>query len=99
MDIIEATHSYESWLADQIDVVAADEACPAGLERFVFFRATHYRWLGRVLEVAPEVDGPRVLCVGDLHLENFGTWRERRSACFGASTTSTRARSCPTPST
>jgi Uncharacterized protein conserved in bacteria (DUF2252) len=81
MDIIDATYSYESWLADQIDVVAADLETKHALQdssAFVFFRATHYRWLERVLEVAPEVDGPHVLCVGDLHLENFGTWRDRR---------------------
>ena len=44
---------------------------------FVFLRGTFYRWI----ELWPERcaaldDAPRVLGVGDLHLENFGTWRD-----------------------
>ena len=44
---------------------------------FVFLRATFYRWM----ELWPERcaaldDAPRVFGVGDLHLENFGTWRD-----------------------
>jgi hypothetical protein len=44
---------------------------------FVFLRGTFYRWM----ELWPERcaaldDAPRVLGVGDLHLENFGTWRD-----------------------
>ena len=44
---------------------------------FVFLRGTFYRWM----EVWPDRCGsldaaPRVLGVGDLHLENFGTWRD-----------------------
>jgi uncharacterized protein (DUF2252 family) len=44
---------------------------------FVFLRGTFYRWM----QVWPERcaaldDAPRVLGVGDLHLENFGTWRD-----------------------
>jgi hypothetical protein len=44
---------------------------------FPFLRATYYRWAQRW----PEVDGeaaaaPALLAVGDLHVENFGTWRD-----------------------
>ena len=44
---------------------------------FPFLRATYYRWA----QMWPEVCGalasaPRVLSVGDLHVENFGTWRD-----------------------
>ncbi len=44
---------------------------------FPFFRATFYRWI----QLWPEVCGdlakaPAVLAVGDLHVENFGTWRD-----------------------
>ncbi len=44
---------------------------------FLFLRATFYRWA----QVWPEAcakfaDGPVVLSVGDLHVENFGTWRD-----------------------
>src|SRR5690348_462214 len=44
---------------------------------FAFFRATFYRWM----QLWPEISGdlakaPAVLAVGDLHVENFGTWRD-----------------------
>jgi uncharacterized protein (DUF2252 family) len=44
---------------------------------FVFLRATFYR----LAQVWPNVcstlaDAPTVLAAGDLHLENFGTWRD-----------------------
>src|SRR6266566_9503714 len=44
---------------------------------FPFFRATFYRWL----QLWPELCGhlakaPAVLGIGDLHVENFGTWRD-----------------------
>ena len=44
---------------------------------FVFLRATYYRWARRIEKICPElVDAPSALCVGDIHLENFGTWRD-----------------------
>ena len=44
---------------------------------FVFLRATFYRWIQIWPERCPSLDeAPRVLGVGDLHLENFGTWRD-----------------------
>jgi len=46
---------------------------------FGFLRATFYLWAYRFRELLPElVDDavPRVLGVGDIHLENFGTWRD-----------------------
>jgi hypothetical protein len=46
---------------------------------FQFLRATFYLWAHRVRERLPHlVDDavPRVLGVGDIHLENFGTWRD-----------------------
>jgi hypothetical protein len=44
---------------------------------FPFFRATFYRWLQLWPEICSElVDAPTVLGVGDLHIENFGTWRD-----------------------
>ena len=59
---------------------------PADLERkhaamaaniFPFLRATFYRWLQLWWEKFPaEKLAPKVLAVGDLHIENFGTWRD-----------------------
>ena len=79
MNIVESTRSYERWLEQQIAVVPADLDCKHKRMRenaFVLFRATYYRWLERLADVAPELDGPVVACVGDLHVENFGTWRD-----------------------
>jgi hypothetical protein len=44
---------------------------------FPFLRGTFYRWCQLWPEICPEVVGaPAVLAVGDLHVENFGTWRD-----------------------
>jgi hypothetical protein len=44
---------------------------------FVFLRATFYRWMELWPERCASLDeAPRVIGVGDLHLENFGTWRD-----------------------
>jgi hypothetical protein len=44
---------------------------------FLFLRATFYRWVELWPLVCPKlVDAPGVLAVGDLHVENFGTWRD-----------------------
>ena len=44
---------------------------------FVFLRGTFYRWMQLWPERLASLDeAPRVLGIGDLHLENFGTWRD-----------------------
>ena len=44
---------------------------------FNFLRGTFYRWAQVWREVCPELaQAPEVLAVGDLHVENFGTWRD-----------------------
>ena len=80
MDIKEATKAYETWLGRQIPLITAD------LDRkhqrmaespFPFLRATFYRWVQLWAQMCPELaDAPAVLGVGDLHVENFGTWRD-----------------------
>src|SRR5262245_27903574 len=82
MDVRTATRQYENWLADQVDLSSKDleskhEQMADPRDVFPFFRATFYRWL----QIWPEhcaalADAPRVLAVGDLHVENFGTWRD-----------------------
>jgi hypothetical protein len=78
--IIVATLEYERWLHKRIDVVEPDlqlkyEKMAGSL--FVFLRGTFYRWGPLWLEVCPEfVKAPQVLAVGDLHVGNFGTWRD-----------------------
>ena len=77
-----STRLYEDWLAAQLhgDTVQADLRRKHKKMRtspFAFLRATYWRWAETVLEVCPSLEtGPRVLAVGDIHLENFGTWRD-----------------------
>jgi hypothetical protein len=77
--IVDSTRSYENWLAGQIELVRPDLECKWELmaeDAFVCFRGTYYRWLETIADIAPELDGPAVGVVGDLHVENFGTWRD-----------------------
>jgi hypothetical protein len=80
MDITEATSSYERWMARFVAVDAPDlryKHAQMAEAFFPFFRGTFYRWAQCWAEACPEVaDAPRVLAVGDLHVENFGTWRD-----------------------
>jgi hypothetical protein len=80
LDILEATAGYEAWLGRFMTLVPADIAEKHGRMRaalFPFMRATYYRWCTLWREGAGRLAGARrVLAVGDLHLENFGTWRD-----------------------
>ena len=80
MKILKATNSYEAWLGKRLDLQADDlkrkhEAMAEDV--FPFLRATFYRWMQLWQKVcAEESRAPVVLGVGDLHVENFGTWRD-----------------------
>jgi hypothetical protein len=80
MKIEKATRSYETWLREHITLLPADlERKHAAMAQdvFSFLRATFYRWMQLWPEVcAGENRAPEVLAVGDLHVENFGTWRD-----------------------
>jgi hypothetical protein len=80
MEIVEATRRYEAWLGRYVKVVQADVSYKHKQMRadpFLFFRATYYRWAQLWREHCPDLaKAPEVLAVGDLHLENFGTWRD-----------------------
>src|SRR5262249_36507265 len=46
-------------------------------DAFQFLRATFYRWITLWNELCTDLtNSPAVLAVGDLHIENFGTWRD-----------------------
>ncbi len=101
MGIIESTEAYEGFLRDEMgeEVVAeglAEKHREMAAEApFPFLRATYWRWAERILNIADELAGaPSVLAVGDIHLENFGTWRDADGAWSGASTTTTRPPRC-----
>jgi hypothetical protein len=80
LSILKDTKDYESWLRTQCTVAEDDLATKHERMRekpFVFLRATYYRWARRIEKICPELDhAPAALCVGDIHLENFGTWRD-----------------------
>jgi hypothetical protein len=81
-NIHRSTRDYEAWLRKQLDGDIVKKDLAEKHERmtkdpFVFLRATYWRWAETILEVCPDLgDAPAVLAVGDIHLENFGTWRD-----------------------
>jgi len=79
-DIVQATADFEKWAARHVNLVRSDVNLKhrlMGLASFPFFRATFYRWAQWWPIVCPELSrAPQVLAVGDLHVENFGTWRD-----------------------
>jgi hypothetical protein len=80
MNIIKSTDRFEEWLARHTAIVQPDlrlKHARMAESPFSFLRATFYRWMQLWPEVCPALDkAPRVLAVGDLHIENFGTWRD-----------------------
>src|SRR5436190_581684 len=78
--IKDCTKRYEAWLASHVPLIPDDlklKHTQMKSALFPFMRATYYRWA----EVWPQVCGgaasaPEALSVGDLHAENFGTWRD-----------------------
>jgi Uncharacterized protein conserved in bacteria (DUF2252) len=78
--IVDATRSYERWLGAHLKLRRDDldykHEQMTG-DTFSFLRASLYRWAQLWPEELPELsDAPRVMAVGDLHVENFGTWRD-----------------------
>jgi uncharacterized protein (DUF2252 family) len=80
MDIIASSEQYENWLGKRISLNPADLEKKHALMAeapFPFLRATFYRWAQTWPQVSPDsAAAPEVLAVGDLHVENFGTWRD-----------------------
>jgi hypothetical protein len=52
---------------------------------FLFLRGTYYRWAQLWPALCKELSGaPKVLAVGDLHVNSFGTWRDSEGRlCWG----------------
>lgn len=80
MNVVKATRQFEAWLGQRIDIVKKDLHLKHSNMKdavFPFLRATYYRWAQIWPEVCPDLaKAPHVLAVGDLHVENFGTWRD-----------------------
>jgi hypothetical protein len=72
--------AYEAWLRTQCQVVEADlrlKHRKMDTSPFAFLRASFFRWARTIEGLLPDLrSAPAVLSVGDLHVENFGTWRD-----------------------
>src|SRR4030095_12399889 len=68
-------------MASHIAVVQKDLALKhqrMSASPFVFLRATFYRWVELFPSVCSDLMySPQLTAIGDLHVENFGTWRDR----------------------
>ncbi len=80
MNVVKSTRQFEEWLAKHTVLLKNDLRLKhANMKAavFPFLRATFYRWAQIWPEVSPDLaKAPHVLAVGDLHVENFGTWRD-----------------------
>jgi hypothetical protein len=88
MNIVDATTSYEAWLRRRVPVVASqlrDKHAIMRQDPFGFLRGTFYRWVQLWPAVGSAVRrAPTVFAVGDLHVDSFGTWRDREGRlCWG----------------
>jgi hypothetical protein len=79
-DIVQTTADFERWASHHVKFIRSDVKLKHRLMAqapFPFFRATFYRWAQLWPLLCPELArAPEVLAVGDLHIENFGTWRD-----------------------
>src|SRR5882724_3367859 len=80
MNIRQATRSYESWMRACVPVIQSelqDKHHQMRSDPFLFFRGTFYRWAQLWPKVCPDLQkAPKVIAVGDLHVNSFGTWRD-----------------------
>jgi len=80
MNIQKATVRYEAWLGRHLRILPEDLDLKHRAMRslpFPFLRATYYRWAQTFPEICSDLArAPKALAVGDLHVENFGTWRD-----------------------
>jgi Uncharacterized protein conserved in bacteria (DUF2252) len=84
----QTTASYEQWMRECTTVVTSDLALKHTQMResaFLFLRGTFYRWAQMWPAVCTDLcRAPRVLAVGDLHVNSFGTWRDAEGRlCWG----------------
>jgi hypothetical protein len=87
-DIESVTASYEAWMRSCTTVLESDLRSKHEQMRetpFGFLRGTYYRWAQLWPSVCADLCGaPKVLAVGDLHVNSFGTWRDAEGRlCWG----------------
>jgi uncharacterized protein (DUF2252 family) len=75
-----STESYLEWIGGycKLDQKGLEKKQKKMRENaFAFLRGTFYRWPVGFREIDDPIrNAPTILCVGDCHLENFGTWRD-----------------------
>jgi hypothetical protein len=80
MNVVKASRQFEEWLSRRTDLVQKDLRLKHARMKegvFPFLRATYYRWAQVWPKLCADLaQAPTVLAVGDLHVENFGTWRD-----------------------
>ena len=72
---------YEAWLKKHLDHTWQKDLDKKHAKMresaFVFLRATYWRWAETILVLCDDLaDAPAVIGVGDIHLENYGVWRD-----------------------
>jgi hypothetical protein len=87
-NIESATASYEGWMRSCTAVVSSDLRSKHEQMKespFLFLRGTFYRWAQLWPAICAELfNAPKVLAVGDLHVNSFGTWRDAEGRlCWG----------------
>lgn len=79
-DIAESTEQYEAWLKARLTVIETDLAIKRqrmSQDAFAFLRGSFYRWAELFPKLCADLAAaPHLLGVGDLHIDNFGTWRD-----------------------
>jgi hypothetical protein len=88
LDIQGATASYEAWMRSCTTVLQSDLRSKHEQMReapFGFLRGTFYRWAQLWPSACADLcSAPKVLAVGDLHVNSFGTWRDSEGRlCWG----------------
>ena len=82
--IVNSTKDFEAWARSRTDLsdkLLSKKHGKMADGAFPFLRATFYRWVERWPDVCPHLArrvGDVLLAVGDLHVENFGTWLDSR---------------------
>jgi len=89
MDIVTSTELYEKrFLTRHTQIVQADlhkKYNDMASDPFLFFRATAYQRISRFPLVCPELFTlPKVLAVIDLHVDNYGTYRDHEGRLIWA---------------
>jgi hypothetical protein len=87
-NIESATASYEAWMRSCTRVLNSDLRSKHKKMKespFYFLRGTFYRWAQQWPHICADLcHAPKVLAVGDLHVNSFGTWRDSEGRlCWG----------------